>query len=144
MKLPTDAELEKIRAQSFKAIEDVAQDWLQANPRAHPKRRASAIAGVPCGNADMERMAEYVHTNLPDEVEASGAMLQVVLNKVAWERDQQFRAMPWWRRPAKWWQVWKPQSGLMGGMVLGVFLVAIWWFFLKSSLAAIWGFFLKP
>lgn len=31
----------------------------------------------------------------------------------------------WWFKPAKYWQFWLPQSGIIGGMILGAFILAI-------------------
>lgn len=30
----------------------------------------------------------------------------------------------WWFAPAKWWQIWMPQSGLTGGMIAGIIVTA--------------------
>lgn len=114
-------ELEAARAKGFKAIEDVARDWLQAHPTARPRTRPSGVAGVPCGNADMERLSEYVHSSLPDEVDVTGAMIKAVLDKVARERDQQLRAIPWWRRSGPVW-FWLAFAGLV---ILWLGLIAL-------------------
>jgi hypothetical protein len=31
----------------------------------------------------------------------------------------------WWMKPARRWQFWLPQSGILGGMILGAIIIAI-------------------
>lgn len=108
-------------------IEDVARDWFQAHPLARPRAGKSKVFGVATGNGDMVSLREYVETSIPDNVDVSGAMIQVTLERLVREHEQERLATPWYYRPAKWWQFWLPQSGYLCGLVFAaVGIGAIW------------------